>query len=395
MKGNKFFKKIDRFLGVPLVFLFGLVAGLARLFQKETQRTLSEGDRVLVVKLSALGDTLILLPVFKAIKQKVGPQGKVLAVVTPINQAALEGFPYIDEVIVLDFGTWVKKPSSVWGLFSALRAFKPRFALDFDQWLRISPLLCFLSGASRRYGFKTPGQYRHFLYHRTTPNEKTRHEFEQFVSIAALAGVPRETIDPFNGFLEKEGLYQGSTKGKNTSHPLVHIHPGCGAYGWQRAWPETYYIQLIQKLAADGIQVRVTGMGNYEEQLVAGIIRESGVAIDNRAGKLGMSELSGLVREADLVVCGNTGILHLATGLGKPVVVMNGPANPIKWGALGPVPGQKGGEVSQLLATVPCSPCTTLGYEYGCPKRPCMESIPVEKVYQECLRLLGRGQKTK
>ncbi len=389
MKGNKLFKKIDRFFGIPLVFVLGLAAKLFNFFRKP-EVTLATGDRVLAVKLSALGDTFILLPVFKALKEKVGPEGRVIAIVTPINEAALEGFPYVDEVLVLNFAHLAKDPKAFFTFLIRLISIRPAFALDFDQWLRVSPLLCFFSLARRRYGFKTPSQHRHFLYHRTIPNEKTRHEFEQFASIAGLAGVDRSAIEPFNGFLEREHSYGGPIDKTGSKDKWVHIHPGCGSYGWQRAWPESYYIQLIRQFSAKGFKIRLTGMGSYEESLIKGIIQKADVSVDNQMGKLSLAELSTLLREADLVVCGNTGVLHLAAGLGRPIVTMNGPANSIKWGAIGPLTGQRNGEVSQLFASVACSPCTTLGYEYGCPLRPCMESIGVEKVFEESIRLLSK-----
>jgi heptosyltransferase III len=378
-----------------LVLFFSAFTKLWDLVTNRRIESLLPGDDVLVVKLSALGDTFILLPVFKALKEKIGPQGKIRMIATPINQAALKGFPYIDEVLVLDFGKLSKSPGALFGFLKQLRSFEPALALDFDQWLRISPLLCFLSKAPLRFGFKTSGQRRHFLYQRTVENNSERHEFEQFASIAALAGVDRACMDNFNGFLEREKLYRGTSTKTPDTKPLVLIHPGCGSYGWQRAWPEKYYAQLIRRLGPD-IRVQMTGMGTYEENLIASIMKDTGTDIENRSGKLEIEQLADLLREADLVVCGNTGVLHLATGLGRPTVTMNGPANPVKWGPLGPVLDKNGkaqehsGEVSLLLADIFCSPCTTLGFEYGCKFRPCMESIAVEKVYQECVRLLKK-----
>src|SRR5581483_5234336 len=82
MRGKSAFKKIDRFLGMPLVYFLGVLTGL---WPWKDRKPLGSGDRVLVVKLSALGDTLLLLPIYKAIKETVGPKGFVAAIATPIN----------------------------------------------------------------------------------------------------------------------------------------------------------------------------------------------------------------------------------------------------------------------------------------------------------------------
>jgi ADP-heptose:LPS heptosyltransferase len=400
MRGNSLFKKIDRWIGIPLVCALGSFVQLRHFFIPSTDKKLQLGDRVLVVKLSALGDTLILLPIFKALKEKIGNQGRLMMMATSVNQAALEGFPYVDEVLLLDFGRMARNPSVLLNFLKRLWRFRAQIALDFDQWLRISPLLCFFSGAPQRYGFKTNCQHRHFLYHQTILNGKEEHEFEQFTHIAGLAGVQRREIRNFNGFLEQENLFKDSSFTFSTHEKkIVHMHPGCGSYGWQRAWPPEYYVQLIQKLSGKAdVAFRITGMGDYEKNLVKKIIRDSGLEIDDRSGRLEITQLAGLLREADLVICGNTGIMHLASGLGRPLVVMNGPANPIKWGPLLPVPDTFGpqenhsGVVRLLTSPIHCSPCTTLGFEYGCQFRPCMESIQVGKVLGECLSLLNPTQ---
>lgn len=387
MKGNKHFKQIDRLLGIPAIFILGVFSKLRSFLFGNKIHTLSVGDRVVVVKLSALGDTFILLPIFKALKEKIGPTGKILMIATTINQAALKNFPYVDDVLILDFAKIFKNPLYLFSFLKTLRQFKAKFALDFDQWLRISPLLCFASGASRRFGFKTPEQHRHFLFQKTVLNDKSRHEFEQFAAIADLVGVKRSEINEYNGFFEKENLYKNFTVKQEKTKTIVHIHPGCGAYGWQRAWPENYYAELIKKLHFEmNVQIRMTGMGAYEENLITRIIADAGVPVDNRSGKLALEQLSDLLREADLVICGNTGILHLAAGLGRRILTMNGPANSQKWGPIGPSSGENA--IRLLQANIHCSPCTTLGFEYGCQARPCMESISVEQAWEQCVNLL-------
>ncbi len=392
MKGNKFFKKIDRYLGVPLVVMAGWFCRLLDFLTHPSANPLAPGDRVLVVKLSALGDTLLLLPLFKAFQQKVGKEGRILMLATPINQAALEGVPYVDETLILDFGLFLKNPLALWRFLRRLRAFRATHALDFDQWLRVSPLLCFLSGSPRRYGFKTPGQHRHFPYSKTAPNGKGTHEVEQFAGVAALAGIEPASIENFNGFLEREGLFQEAGPSSPAPEGIrrVHFHPGCGSSGWRRAWPGESYARLARALSgAARVEIRMTGMGHYEEGLVRGIIEKSGVAIINFSGRLAMSRLACLLREADLVVCGNTGLMHLAAGLGRPLIALHGPTDPVKWGPL----SSGGNNVRVIRSNLLCSPCLNLGFEYGCPFRCCMESIEVDGVLKECLDLLGSPNK--
>ena len=374
---------------------FGALVHAWRCFFRSPPKILKAGDRVLVVKLSALGDTLLLLPVFKSIKQKVGPQGRLFMIATSVNQAALEKFPFVDEVLIVDFFRIFKNPFALLKFLAQLRAFKPKLALDFDQWLRISPILCFISGAPRLLGFRTAHQYRHALFHQSVPNQKGEHESEQFAKIAQLAGVQRESIEAYNGFLEREGLFKGPATDKTAvvKKTRIHFHPGCGSYGRLRAWPEEYYAKLAQSLAVtQDVLIQITGMGSYEENLVRDIIRQSGIDIQDHSGRLEITELADLLRKADLVVCGNTGVMHLATGLGKALVVTNGPADPVKWGPSLPesnsVKKTGMGEVKVLSANLLCSPCTTLGFEYGCPFRCCMESIEVKTVLKECLDLL-------
>lgn len=406
------FKLMDRCVGIPLVWLLGLLVRLCY-WKKAPERFLAEGDHVLGVKSSALGDTLLLLPVLKALKQRVGPQGRVTVIATDINEAVLRNNPSVDRLFVMDFGTFIRNPLCFFSFVRQLRAEKTQVALDFDQWLRISPLLCFLSGAPARIGFKTRGQFRHYLYNLCVVNDTEKHESEQFADLACLAGVSQGKIETYSGFLKRETLFSTQLEQPSgaAKKPLVHFHPGCGIHGWQRAWPVEYYVGLALKLNAElGASIRLTGMGQYEEDLAGQIQQLSGIDMDNRCGRLDLAQLTALLEEDDLVVCGNTGIMHLAVGLDRPLVALHGPTNPVKWGP-GPastyalvernlarpigqgweeIKGQKSSNARVLRANLPCSPCLTLGFEYACPLRPCMEGIEVNIVYRECLAALSK-----
>lgn len=107
----------------------------------------------------------------------------------------------------------------------------------------------------------------------------------------------------------------------------VVIHPGA-AYGARR-WPVDRYARVAKTLAARGHRIVVTGDAGERE--LAGAV--GGEVL---AGRTTLSELAALIADATLVVCGDTGVGHLATAYGTPSVLVFGPVPPWQWG---PPPG--------------------------------------------------------
>jgi ADP-heptose:LPS heptosyltransferase len=110
------------------------------------------------------------------------------------------------------------------------------------------------------------------------------------------------------------------------------VHPG--AKYQARRWPAARFAAVARRLAADGHHVVVTG-SPAEEPLAARVARLAGLAEDRvLAGRTDVGGLAALVAYARLVVCGDTGIAHLATGYRTPSVLLFGPTPPAEWGPL-------------------------------------------------------------
>jgi ADP-heptose:LPS heptosyltransferase len=113
----------------------------------------------------------------------------------------------------------------------------------------------------------------------------------------------------------------------------IVLHPGASSRS--REWPPERWAAVARALALAGRQVVLTG-GAAERRLAAGIAREAGVGSDVvLAGRTTLLQLTAAVSAATLVVCGDTGIAHLATALGTPSVVLFGPTSPARWGPPG------------------------------------------------------------
>lgn len=109
----------------------------------------------------------------------------------------------------------------------------------------------------------------------------------------------------------------------------VVIHPGAAAAS--RRWPEDRFGQVARQLAAEGARVVLTGSG-AEAATVERVRRAAGLPRNAVAGRTDLRELAALVAHARLVVCGDTGVAHLASAYATPSVVLFGPTPPHRWG---------------------------------------------------------------
>ncbi len=114
------------------------------------------------------------------------------------------------------------------------------------------------------------------------------------------------------------------------------IHPGA-AYP-SRRWPASRFAAVARWADQIGDRVLVTG-GPDEVDLAERVCAMAGLPADaSVAGRTDLAELAAIVAHARLVVCGDTGVAHLASAFGTPSVVLFGPTPPYRWGppACGP-----------------------------------------------------------
>jgi ADP-heptose:LPS heptosyltransferase len=110
------------------------------------------------------------------------------------------------------------------------------------------------------------------------------------------------------------------------------LHPGASSAA--RRWPARRWVRLAAGLERRGVPVVLTG-GPDERALVAGVAATAGLPSSRcTAGELTLHGLAELVAGAALLVCGDTGVAHLATALGTPSVLLFGPVPPSRWGPL-------------------------------------------------------------
>jgi ADP-heptose:LPS heptosyltransferase len=384
MRGNRLHRSLDTYLGRAGIRL------LAPFSRRGRDAELPPPDRVrriLVVKLSALGDTVLLVPALRALRERY-PAAEIGMVGTRLNRDLMAEFPrYVDRFLCLDVGRATRSPRYLAGFVADLRAGGWEVGIDFDQWPHIPPLLLRLAGIPVRIGFRHAAGGRHLLYTHTRPRLRESHEAENFLRLLSpLFPPPAEPVLelPVREELVPQVLAGLSRAGWNGTDPLVVVHPGCG-HAHPRAWPLASYRELCVQLArAERAFFVFTGAGS--EQALA---EDLAAALPGRScarTRMSIPEFIACLSVSTLVVSGNTGAMHLAAALGLPQVVLEGPNDPAKWGPLN-------ADATIVRSSCPGCPCLDFGWEFHRTDGFCMAQIPVREVYDAVAAELRRTRR--
>ncbi|MGB2868049.1 MAG: glycosyltransferase family 9 protein [Bacteroidota bacterium] len=381
MRGNKFLKSVDYYVGS---FLILLLAVFLRRNRIPPNRPL---ERILLIKLAALGDTVLVVPAMRAIRTAF-PRAHVAMIVTSINADVVNLFPrYVDQSIDFQVGRVLRNPRYFFRLVNTIRNSHFDAVVDFEQWSSITPIITALSNAPVRVGFRTSRPVRHLLYTRSYPRHEDLHEAENFLGLLSTIGIHSHSPAlelPVNAEKRKEVSAELVAGGWKKGRRLVVIHPGCGVHGYPREWPVERYRELCTRLLARNNVLFVFTAGKGEERLqdeLVGYFPNDSF----RWTAPGLDRLIALLSAADLLVSGNNGIMHLGAALGINQVALHGPTNAAKWGPLNR-------HATVVRSSCPDCPCLNLGFEYHRTDGYCMAQISVDEVYDAAQRLL-KGKK--
>jgi heptosyltransferase-1 len=302
--------------------------------------------RLLVVRLGAMGDILHALPAVTALRQ-AHPAWQIDWLVEPAWTALLssrtcqdsgeigEDQPVVNRVIPASTKAWGRRPLSP-STFRELRGIRKTLlgsgydaVIDFQGAVR-SAFLGRATAARRRIGESAPREwFARWLY---TDRIVTcgAHVIEQDVELAsALAGEPLQPMQPWLPVDAAAEAWCSALIGAD-SGDVALLNPGAG-WGAKR-WPVDRYAAVAMDLARRGFRVLVNA-GPSEQHLADDIRVQSGGLAEPVACSL--SELIALTKQVALVIAGDTGPLHLACALGRPVVGIYGPTDPARNGPYG------------------------------------------------------------
>ncbi|MBE0577404.1 MAG: glycosyltransferase family 9 protein [Desulfuromonadales bacterium] len=358
-----FLKKLDEAIG----------SFLARLWPRPKQPGLLPVpvSSMLLIRPGGIGDAVLLVPVIEHLWD-LFPAARIVVLAEKRNSGAFALCPGIDRILCYD------RPRE---LFAAL-ASSYDVVIDTEQWHRLSALVARSTRSWLKIGYATNERRRLF----THPVDYSHDNYEQnsfFELLKPLGIEPPATIPPaFLAIPASDQETADKLLGTVSEQPFVVIFPGASIP--ERCWGAEKFQQLAIRFLDEGFAVVVVG---GKQEIAAGNAIAAGSSALNLADKTSLSGTAGILKRSQLLVSGDSGVLHLGVGLGKPTVSLFGPGIAAKW-------APRGEQHIVINHKLPCSPCTRFGTTPPCPiGAKCIQDITVDEVCMAAQELLNLQQK--
>lgn len=330
--------RIERFFKKRCLKLLEGVCGKRELSPSEVD--LESIRRILIIRQhDQLGDLLVSSPAFRALRERF-PKAHISLLVREYTAEAVLNNQYLDEIIVY------YKVGYNWTLRRILQFLKKlRAGYDLTVVLNTvshsftSDLLAHLSGARYVLGSEHqvfPGCHRNFFYNLIAPYWKgPRHQTERNLDILRYLGIDttdkREVLTLTAEETDWARKYLNDL-GMNSKEAAVGIHPGAGKR--ENRWDVGNFVQVAHHLHyKHGAEILVM-WGPKEEEIGQRMLRELTFKPIVVKG-LNLRELAAVISQLDLLLCNDTGVMHLAAAVGTPLVAIFGPTDPGDWKPIG------------------------------------------------------------
>jgi heptosyltransferase-1 len=368
----------------------------------------TEFSRILLIKPSALGDVVHTIPVLVKLRARY-PNARIDWLITPENADIVRCHPALSNVVLFarrDFskrGRRWRALVSFFDLLKQIRRAKYDLVVDMHGQLR-SAFFALVSGAHVRIGFDRPikrgltvsaehdlrnvpshgwrgareGSWIAYTHRVSIPTLDV-HAIDRYLWVGPLLGLDdyppdltiylsSETVRNVERLLEEHGV--------PADIPLVVLVPGTI---WEtKHWTIEGFAGVARQFLHDGFAVALAGT-KRDEQRCRQIAAAAPGACD-LSGKTTPAELAALIRRAEVAVTNDSGSMHVAASLGKPMVSVFGPTNPVH---IGPYERPE----SVVRVDLPCSPCnyrrlSQCPFDHACMKQvtPAMVVERVRKI---------------
>jgi heptosyltransferase-2 len=333
--------------------------------------------RILVVRVGALGDMLMVTPLLRALHHRY-PEAEIDVLASSLAAPLLEYNPHLKNLFSLRNRNWPLALSpEKQRLIGRLRARR----YDFAVLLEVAP---------RYRRLLTHVRPRRIASFSEVPFDAAQHAIVNNLRVAGIQAGPAEDLDMELPLTAGE-LATAELMLQDLPKPRIGVHIGWGPLGRKkrqdqrlRGWGHSNFIQLIGSiLERHSGSVLLTGSPQDAKDTEPICRLHANQRLRSIAGRTRVRELAAVIKKLDLLVSVDSGPCHMAAALGTPLVVLWGP------GRLEQTrPVSSFSQIRIVRHQVPCAPCQSTPRQKACRQNICMEEITPEEVFAEIEKLV-------
>ncbi len=327
--------------------------------------------KALIVAPSWIGDTVMAHPLFVRLHER-HPGLELHALAPRWVAPVLRRMPEIAGVVDSPFGHGQLSLAARWRLARELAAQRFDRVYVLPNSLK-SALIPFMAGIPQRVGFTGESRIGLINVRHTLDKAVLPEMAERFAQLAEPVGAPLPRPLPLPKLVSSPEQQRATLAALGLVRPpkLAVFCPGA-EYGPAKRWPTRHFATLARELAARGYTV--WSLGSPKDTPVADEIAAQGPAA-NLCGKTSLDQAIDLIALADFVVCNDSGLMHVAAAVGRPLTALYGSSSPGFTPPLSPL-------AKVISLKLECSPC----FKRECPlgHLDCLEKLDPQRVLKEC-----------
>ena len=336
--------------------------------------------KIFILKPSSLGDVVQALPVLRLLKLH-WPDSDIFWWIDSSLAPLLEGDPDLTDIVRFERRRWASPVNwpEVWHSVRWMR--RQSFDLVIDlQCLFRSGMFAWLADGKSLIGLDDPREGARGFYDVAVRRDSFHtHAADWYLAVLKALHVP---VHWNFEWLPERPEISAEVKRKWTTGSARWIVLQPGARWLNKRWPVENFAHLVRQLAAARPEFRFAIMGSAEDQPAGAAIAEADPkrCLD-LTGKVSLPEMVEWIRLSELMISNDTGPMHVAAALRKPVVAIFGPTEPRRTGPYGQLR-------NVVRIDLPCAPCLKSRCAYFKPME-CLRALPPELVFHRATTLMS------
>ncbi len=334
-------------------------------------KELQSSINILVIKISAVGDVVLVTASLKSIRKKY-PKAKIYCLVGKDSRKILHNCPYLDGIIVYDYKQKDKGFLKFLKLSRKLTKYRFDKIIDFQN-NRKSHLLTFLSFPRESYGYNN----KKFGFLLSNPVKNPNNDLsavEHQFQVLSMMGIPFKdslSLELWPSAQDKKYVNELlASEWLSDGNKMVGINIAASSKWQTKNWPMEHIAQLCDFLSAQNIRTIITGV-SHDKDLATKILSLTKSKPAILLGKTDVLQLAAVIKKCKVYITQDSAPMHIAAAVGTPIIALFGPTDPKRH-----IPPAK--EITIIDKHLDCSPC----YSSFCKilSHACMKKITPEEV---------------